>query len=220
STGEKQNAIVTLGGLPSAEADAVIATLVSDLVAGKLAPELQLELLEAADKRTDAKVKAGLEQFKAQRKPDDLLWNYRSALAGGNVETGRKIFLERVEASCVRCHKVGTEGGEVGPVLDGIAGKQSREYLLESIVAPNAKIAPGFETLLVVLKDGRSFAGVTKPGGPDELVINSPEDGVLKFKKADVAKTQKGLSAMPDTMVQVLSKQDLRDLVEFLGSLK
>ena len=220
STGEKQNAIVTLGGLPSAEADAVIATLVSDLVAGKLAPELQLELLEAADKRTDAKVKAGLEQFKAQRKPDDLLWNYRSALAGGNVETGRKIFLERVEASCVRCHKVGTEGGEVGPVLDGIAGKQSREYLLESIVAPNAKIAPGFETLLVVLKDGRSFAGVTKPGGPDELVINSPEDGVLKFKKADVAKTQKGLSAMPDTMVQVLSKRDLRDLVEFLGSLK
>ena len=220
TTGEKQNAIVTLGGLPGAESDAALASLVSDLTAGKLAAELQLELLEAAEKRTDARIKAGLGQFKATRKADDLLWNYRSALAGGNAEAGRKIFLEKVEASCVRCHKVGTEGGEVGPVLDGIASKQNREYLLESIVAPNAKIAPGFETLLIVLKDGRSFAGVTKPGGPDEVVINSPEDGVLKFKKADVAKTLKGQSAMPDTMVQVLSKRDLRDLVEFLGSLK
>ena len=220
SMGEKQNAIFTLGGIPGAEADGVIASLVTDLVNGKLAPELHLELLEAADKRTDANVKAGLDKFKTQRRADDLLWNYRPALAGGNAESGRKIFLERVEASCARCHKVGSDGGEVGPVLDGIASKQTREYLLESLVAPNAKIAPGFESLLVVLKDGRSFAGVTKPSGPDEVIINSPEDGILKFKKDEVAKTQKGLSAMPDTMVQVLSKRDIRDLVEFLGSLK
>ncbi len=220
TTGEQQNAIVTLGGLAGAEADGVIASLVTELVNGKLAPELQLELLEAAEKRPDAKVKAGLEQWKSQRKADDLLWSYRSALAGGNAESGRKIFLERVEASCVRCHKVGSEGGEVGPVLDGIAGKQTREYLLESLVVPNAKIAPGFESLLIVLKDGRSFAGVVKPSGPDEIIINSPEDGIQKFKKADIAKVQKGQSAMPDTMVQVLSKRDIRDLVEFLGSLK
>ena len=43
---------------------------------------------------------------------------------------------------------------------------------------------------------------------------------MLFRSKADIAKTQKGQSAMPDTMVQVLSKRDLRDLVEFLGSLK
>ena len=218
--GEQQNAIVTLGGLPGAEADNALAGLVNDLAGGKLAPELMLEVLEAAEKRTADSVKAGLEKYKALRKPDDLLWSHRAALAGGNAESGRKIFLEKVEASCARCHKVGADGGEVGPVLDGIAAKQTREYLLESIVAPNAKIAPGFETLLVVLKDGRNFAGVTKPSGPDEVIINSPEDGILKFKKADIAKTQKGQSAMPDTMVQVLSKRDLRDLVEFLGSLK
>ena len=220
TTGEKQNAIVNLGAIAGAEADGVIASLVSELANGKLAPELQLEVLEAADKHLDANVKAGLEKFNLQRKADDLLWSYRSALAGGNEESGKKIFLERVEASCVRCHKVGSEGGEVGPVLDGIAGKQTREYLLESLVAPNAKIAPGFESLLIVLKDGRSFAGVVKPSGPDEVIINSPEDGIQKFKKSDIAKTQTGQSAMPDTMIQVLSKRDIRDLVEFLGSLK
>ena len=34
------------------------------------------------------------------------------------------------------------EGGMVGPVLDGVGSRQTREYLLESIVFPNAKIAP------------------------------------------------------------------------------
>lgn len=220
TVGEKQNAIATLGGIPGAEADGVLASLVTELVAGKLAPALHLELLEAADKRADVQVKAGLDKFKAQRRADDLLWNYRMALAGGNAVNGRKIFLERVEASCIRCHKVGADGGEVGPVLDGIASKQTREYLLESLVVPNAKIAPGFESLTVVLKDGRNFAGVTKPGGPDEVVIHSAEDGVMKFKKADVAKVVKGQSAMPDTLINVLSKRDIRDLVEFLAGLK
>jgi quinoprotein glucose dehydrogenase len=176
TTGEKQNAIVTLGGIAGKEADAVIASLVTDLAAGKLAPELLLEVLEAADKRTDAAVSAALDKFKAQRKPDDLLWSWRIALAGGNAANGKKIFLEKVEASCARCHKVGPDGGEVGPVLDGIASKQTREYLLRSLVAPNAEIAPGFESLIVVLKDGRNFAGVAKPVGPDEVVINSPEE--------------------------------------------
>jgi quinoprotein glucose dehydrogenase len=220
SMGEKQNAVVTLGGITGPEADAVIASLVNDLANGKLAPELLLEVLEAADKRSADAVKTALDKFKAQRRPDDLLWNWRIALAGGNAANGKKIFLERVEASCARCHKVGPDGGEVGPILDGIAAKQTREYLLESLVAPNAKIAPGFESLTVVLKDGRSFAGVARPGGADEVVINSPEDGVMKFKKADVAKIQKGQSAMPDTMILVLSKRDIRDLVEFLASLK
>ncbi|MBI5799953.1 MAG: HEAT repeat domain-containing protein [Verrucomicrobia bacterium] len=220
SVGEKQNAIAMIGGLPGAEADGVIASLVTELAGGTLAPELSLEVIEAGEKRADTNVKAGLDKFKAQRRADDLLWSYRMTLAGGNVASGRKIFLERVEASCARCHKVGPEGGEVGPVLDGIAAKQTREYLLESLVAPNAKIAPGFESLMVVLKDGRNFAGVTKPGGDDEVVINSPEDGVMKFKKAEVARIQKGQSAMPDTMIHVLSKRDIRDLVEFLASLK
>lgn len=220
SLGEKQNAIVTLGNTPGAEAAAAISSLVDQWTAGKLAPELHLETLEAAEQSNDAAVKAALERRKATRKPEDTLWNYRVALAGGNQESGRKIFLERVEASCARCHKVGADGGEVGPVLDDIATKQTREYLLESLVAPNAKIAPGFETLLVVLKDDRNFAGVVKSDTATELVINSPEDGILKFKRSEIAKVQKGQSAMPDTMIQVLSKRDIRDLVEFLGSLK
>ncbi len=217
---EKQSALDKLGELKDAAADAVISAQLDKLLAGKLAPELTLELLEAAAQRTDAGVKEKVAKFNATRKKEDTIGGFREALYGGNAENGKKIFLEKPEASCARCHKVGTEGGEVGPELTEVGSKQNREYLLESIVAPNAKIAPGFESVLVVMKNGQSFAGVLKSQSETEMVINSPEDGILKLKKADIQKSEKGLSPMPDTLAQVISKRDLRDLVEFLANLK
>ena len=53
-----------------------------------------------------------------------------------------------------------------------------------------------------------------------ELQLNSPEDGLLTLKKSEIKARERGLSAMPEELRQVLTKQDLRDLVEFLSSLK
>ena len=39
-------------------------------------------------------------------------------------------------------------GGEVGPDLTGIGDRQSRTYLLESIVDPNKKIVQGYQPLM------------------------------------------------------------------------
>ena len=220
SVGEKQNALTTLGGVAGAEADTILGQYLDRLLAGKLAPELELEVLEASAKRSDAAVKDKLARFEAARPKKPVIAGFRECLTGGNPAEGRKIFLERAEASCVRCHKLGDEGGEVGPILDGIGAKQKREYLLESIVDPNITIAPGFDSFLVVLKDGRSFAGVLKSETPTELVLNSPEDGIIKITKANITKREKGQSAMLAELANVLSKRDLRDLVEFLSSLK
>ena len=139
---------------------------------------------------------------------------------GGNSAEGKKIFLERPEASCVRCHKASGEGGEVGPELTGIGTRKDREYLLQSIIMPNAQIAPGFETVIVTLKNGTSYAGLVKSQDADSLELNSPEDGPLKLNQAEITSRAQGLSAMPEGMNQVLSRQDLRNLVEFLSSLK
>jgi hypothetical protein len=40
------------------------------------------------------------------------------------------------------------------------------------------------------------------------------------LKKADIKARERGLSGMPEELRQVLSKQDLRDLVEFLAGPK
>ncbi|NIO42923.1 MAG: c-type cytochrome, partial [Burkholderiales bacterium] len=65
-------------------------------------------------------------------------------LEGGDAERGRQVFFERIEVSCVRCHKVNDVGGEVGPDLSQVAREKDRQYLLEAIVLPNKTVAEEF----------------------------------------------------------------------------
>ncbi|HWN96271.1 MAG TPA: c-type cytochrome, partial [Methylomirabilota bacterium] len=220
STGEKQNAFATLGTLMNAEADELIAQWLDKLLAKEVKPELTLDLLDAAAKRESVAVKDKIRKFETSRPAADDLRSYRECLVGGNAADGAKIFLERPEASCVRCHKFNGEGGEVGPDVSGMGATKDRQYILESIVFPNKHIAEGFESVLVTLKNNSAYAGQLKRETPDILEINSSEDGLIQIKKAEIKSRERGLSSMPEELRQVLTKQDLRDLVEFLASSK
>jgi quinoprotein glucose dehydrogenase len=218
SLSEKQNALATVAGVQGAAADALLGTWLADVVAGKVPVALRLDVLDAAAKRPA--LKEALAKYEASLDPKDELAKWRVCLEGGNLEEGRKIFLERAEVSCVRCHKVRGEGGEVGPELTGLITRKDRAYLLQSIARPNAAIAEGFESALVTLKNGVSYAGVIKSDTADTLELNSPEDGLLQLKKSEIQAREKGLSGMPEGLVDQLSRQDLRNLIEFLASLK
>ena len=218
ATGEKQAAFATLASMPGNAADEILAQWVDKLLAKQVPAELQLDLIVAAATRESREVKDRLTKFERSRPAEDDLRNYRECLVGGNAKEGEKIFIERADVSCVRCHKAGGEGGEVGPNLAGVGQRQTREYILESIVYPNKKIAPGFENLLVTMKDGAVYAGLLKNETAEEIEVNSPEDGILKLKKADIKERQRGLSGMPEELRQVLTKQDLRNLIEFLAT--
>jgi quinoprotein glucose dehydrogenase len=73
------------------------------------------------------------------------------------------------------------------------------------------------------LKDGRSHAGVVKSESATELVLQTMEDGIpelVKLRPADVKTRDRGLSSMPEELGSVLTKRDVRNLVEFLATLK
>jgi quinoprotein glucose dehydrogenase len=224
SLAEKQNALAALATVDDAGAAKLLSTWLDKLVTGQVAKELQLDVLEAVGKSqsllTSAATKEKLAKFEDARDTKDALAKWRECLYGGNAEEGKKTFIERQDAACFRCHKINGEGGEVGPEMIGLAAKQTREHLLESILFPNKTIAPGFESVLVTLKNGTSYAGLLKSETDAELVINSPEDGLLTVKKADVKSRDRGLSAMPEELGNILSKSDLRNLIEFLSTLK
>jgi len=218
--GEKQGALTALGSLPGPEADEVLARWLDGLQAGKVPGEVQLDLLEAAQRRSAATVRQKLSSYESSRPKDDPLAKYQETLLGGNAAQGKKVFFERADAQCVRCHKINGQGGDVGPDLSHVGGQKGRSYLLESIVLPNKQIAQGFESALVLLKNGESYAGVLRSENDIELVINSPDTGPVTLKKADIQSRQKALSPMPEELGQMLSRQDLRNLVEFLSGLK
>ncbi|MEY2427933.1 MAG: quinoprotein glucose dehydrogenase [Verrucomicrobiota bacterium] len=218
--GEQQTALAALANLPDAAADAVLAEWLDKLQTGQAPKELQLDLLDAAAKRSAASIKAKLAQYQSSLPKDDPLAEYRPCLFGGSAAKGKNIFFERPEASCVRCHKVDGKGADVGPDLSHVGAQKDREYLLESIVLPNKQIAQGFDSVMVTLKNDESYAGVLKSETPTELVLNLPQTGLLVLKKSDIQSRKKALSPMPEGIGNILSKQDLRNLVEFLSSQK
>ncbi|HTA31612.1 MAG TPA: PVC-type heme-binding CxxCH protein [Candidatus Cybelea sp.] len=218
---DKQGALTTLGTLQGDGPDQLLAECLDKLIAGKVEREIQFDLLEAAHQRQSSLIKDKLKDYEASRPKDDEMAGYREALFGGDAEAGRKIFMERPEASCVRCHKVNGQGGQVGPDLAGIITRHDREYILESILFPNKQIASGYDNLLLEMKDGRTYAGIVKGQDDEELSLYSIEDNELvKLKKSDIKKQVKGKSAMPEGLATTLGKQNLRDLVEFLATLK
>jgi quinoprotein glucose dehydrogenase len=215
----RQSAIRSLADLKSAAADEVLLGLLKDLQAEQLPAALGVDVLDVAATR-EQEVFTGL--VKAIETGDGSpLAPYRFTLAGGDAEAGRKIFFEREDVACLRCHQSGLEaGGEVGPKLDGLASRVTPEYILESIVNPNAHIAAGFENIMVETKTGTWVAGLIKSEDNENLVINSPEDGLVTIPVADVKTRQRGASGMPDGMGQILSRQNLRDLLAYLSTLK
>jgi quinoprotein glucose dehydrogenase len=215
---EKQSALAVLGELKGDEAGAVLGQALDRLLAKDYPPELALDLLEAAAKRSELKDRVA--KYEASRSKDDSLANYREALLGGDAEVGRRVFFTKAEVSCVRCHKAQGQGGDVGPDLTGIGAKQKRDYLLESIVDPNKQIAQGFETVVLTLTNGKVVSGIVKGEDARDVKLMTAEGQLVTVAKTKIDERARGKSAMPEDAIKHLSRRELRDLVEFLASLK
>ena len=81
-----------------------------------------------------------------------------------------KLFSDR-RTRCSTCHRIGKEGGNVGPELSKIGGKFDRPHLIESLLEPSAQIVEGFRTSLLITDKGRTFTGIMKQKTDDSIVL-------------------------------------------------
>jgi quinoprotein glucose dehydrogenase len=219
TTLEKQAALLALAKSQREEADAVLRQWLDQLLAGKVPPALQLDLLEAA--RSREALKEPLAAFEAQRASlAGTPGAFAECLEGGDAKAGKEIALTGLTANCTACHRFDKrEGSNVGPPLDKIARTRDRVYLLESLITPNAKIAPGYGTLNVTLKDGSTLTGALVKADAAELQLRLADNTVKNIPSASVASKTEPVSVMPP-MSLLLNKRQVRDVVAFLGSLK
>jgi quinoprotein glucose dehydrogenase len=219
---EKQGAVAALAESRTPEAEKLLAGLMDSLIAGKLAPEVRLDVFEAAKKR--AGLKARIQQWTAALPKDDPLAPYRLAIAGGDADRGKKIFREHATAQCFKCHQC--EGGDslVGPDLSKIGATKDREYILESIVFPNKKIAEGFQIVVLELTDGATVVGRLLHETKDQLeVVTLDANGKQQSVKVAAKKVKTRTSApspMPETIRDQISRLELRDVLEYLATRK
>src|SRR5262249_48404053 len=189
-------------------------------------PDIRLDLLDAANARKNAAIEKSLVAYEKSRSANDPLAKWRETLAGGDAERGRDIVLNKAEVTCIKCHKLNGVGGEVGPELAGIAGRPTpnnaplRGYLLESIVLPDKQIAKGFDTVVLELTNGKTVTGIIKSEDAKDVKLITPENQMLTIAKSQIEERRRGKSAMPEDLVQKMSKRELRDVIEFLATLK
>ena len=216
---EKQTAVKALGAIDEPAAHNVLEGLLSNLVKDNLNSGIMLELEDAVNNGTSSVLKTALRNYRDGLPANDEVARYAFALEGGNARRGRSIFNGHETAQCTRCHKIQGQGSDVGPTLQGVASRLSRRQLLESLVDPSAEMAPGYGVVTLELRDGSTVVGFLLEENRRQLTVKTNTAGEVRVSKAEIASKSLVPSSMPP-MGNLLTREELRDLVAYLGSLK
>jgi len=146
----------------------------------------------------------------------DLLSLTEPSTGNASFENGRRAMLA---ASCLKCHRLGSTGGQVGPNLTQVGKRFDNRAILESILTPAKAIDPKYGYTAYVLTNGKLIVGrATQVGAASIVVETDPVSGASvtvqrsQIEEASPAK----ISPMPSGLIDVLTHQEIRDLLAYL----
>jgi len=217
---ERRAVYMALSATEDRAAERLLLAELDKLEAGSLPAELRLDVVEAVAARGTGVARARIESLEADRKSQNtMLAEWVDCYFGGDAEAGRKIFEENEALTCLRCHLVGEDAAKgVGPDLTGIGSRLTRDQLVEAIVDPNARISPGYEGVLLVLEDDELIAGRIVEETEEYLVVLPSDGKAVEVETAAVLERRPDLSSMPEGLGQLLTRRQMRDLVEYLST--
>ncbi len=150
-----------------------------------------------------------------QRKQLDTLITARSsafAKAKPDAGKGKQVFL----TNCASCHRIGGEGGLVGPQLDGI-GNRGADRLCEDILDPNRNVDAHFHIHTLTLKDGSNISGFLKGEAGQVIIVADAAGQEHRVGKTEVVKDDPTpMSLMPPVFGQTIPEKDFADLLGWL----
>ncbi len=216
---EQRAAYRILGEISGAEADGLLEAQVERLAADLVPAELALDLVLVAEERGDPILEAKLQERRVALGDPSPLTPYLDSQFGGRSDRGQEIF-ERTELSCVRCHSIDSKDRDlVGPDLSGVGSRLTRLQILESIVQPSRRTSPGFTTTNLFLKGGDLVMGRVLDETEKTVRVQDAEGEVVEIPVADIEERRVGLSAMPEDLVDRITREELRDLIAYVSGL-
>lgn len=174
---------------------------------GRVATELETTIRKSGDiksrKSISAQEKAALLEL-AQTK--------------ATAAEGEQIF-RNPKLGCLKCHAIGGAGGKVGPDMVSLGGSAQPDYLLESLLNPNAKVKENYHTIIIATDSGKLLSGVQVKQSKEEVVIRNAEDQLITVPRSEIEEIGQGLSLMPEGQVDTLTDGEIAALVRFLSEL-
>lgn len=191
----------------------------------ELAKSIRDQVIEKSSRHSESAIRDLFERFLPQGKRIKRLGatvNPKQILAmKGDSASGKRLFFESAGVACKNCHRIQSNGKEVGPDLTMIGTKRSRVQLLESILDPSKTIEPKYVTYLAETDDGRTHNGLLISKDQNEVVLKDAVDKLIKLPAKSIEQlVPQRQSLMPDLLVRDMTAQQLADLLEYLSSLK
>ncbi len=87
---------------------------------------------------------------------DEAFAIVKDALMERDFQRGRSMY---VAAACQSCHRLGNEGGGVGPDLTNAVNRYTLKDLLENIIDPSKVVSNQYESTIIELSDGSVLNG-------------------------------------------------------------
>lgn len=137
----------------------------------------------------------------------------------GNRARGERLFRSS-QAGCAACHKVGAEGGIIGPDLSAVGTGLLPERIVTEVLWPRKQVKEGYALSRVVTKDGQVFQGYVQASRDKNLLLLRDFAGgaMHEIPKDKVSRRDDIGSLMPPT-AHDFSKEELADLFAYLFAL-
>jgi putative heme-binding domain-containing protein len=132
-----------------------------------------------------------------------------------NVAQGKQVFAKH----CASCHQLEDKGTNIGPDLTAISDK-SMPAMLTAILDPNRAVEEKYLDYNVLTTSGQIQHGILVNESATAISIATPEGKTVSILRNQLEQLKAtGKSLMPEGLEQVLSPQDVTDVVGYVQSI-
>jgi putative heme-binding domain-containing protein len=161
---------------------------------------------------------AGVDAAPKPPTPDEVRGLAAEVQAKGDAARGEQVF-RRLDLGCVKCHAINKAGGHIGPDLGPLGGSSPVDYVITSILDPNASIKEEYLTKVISTTSGQLFTGIVVQRSKDQVVLKDATGKLVRIPTAEIDEEAKGKSLMPEGITRILTHGELLDLIRFVSEL-
>ncbi|MDH5603006.1 MAG: c-type cytochrome, partial [Cyclobacteriaceae bacterium] len=138
----------------------------------------------------------------------------KEAIARADAKNGKTIFSQ----TCLACHTMYGEGGNLGPDITG-SNRTNLTYLLSNILDPSGEIQDDYKMTIITTRDGRTYMGSIASEDDRQVTLRTvAKDDVVIGMQSIQSREESPLSIMPQGLIENLSEKEVLDLVKYLQS--
>ncbi len=136
----------------------------------------------------------------------------------GDAAAGKALYDGK--GGCAGCHRIGGQGGVLGPELARVGRARSLAYLRRALVDPDAELTPGYGSVEVETRDGSVIRGIEKNFDNFYVTLMEAGERLHTFERSGLERSQRSTRSLMPSYGQSLSAREIDDIVAYMAGLR